>query len=76
MTLDEIRTHLKPMLTPAQAAPVLGCSPNTLRWQAQTDPERLGFPVAIVGSRVRIPRVPFIHFIEGKEGGYHDADAV
>ena len=63
MTLDEIRNSTKEVLTPAEVAPVLGCDPQDIRVQARTAPERLGFPVIIIKSRTKIPRVPFLRYM-------------
>lgn len=62
MTLDEIRSSDKIMLTPADIAPVLGVNPQSIR---AADPVDLGFPVAKIGTRTLIPRLPFIAFVEG-----------
>ena len=63
MTLDEIRSSTKEVLTPADVAEVLRCDPQDIRWQARTAPERLGFPVIIIKSRTKIPRVPFLRYM-------------
>ena len=63
MTLDEIRNSTKEVLTPADVAPVLGADPQDIRVQARTAPERLGFPVIVVKTRTKIPRVPFLRFM-------------
>lgn len=65
MTLDEIKGCDSPVLTPAQAASAIGMDPNTLRWQAQRYPEKLGFPVIVAKSRVKIPRIPFLQYVYG-----------
>ena len=65
MTIEEIRQSDKLLLTPADIAPVLGCDPQLIRVQAHTAPERLGFPVVVVGTRTKIPRIPFIEFFGG-----------
>lgn len=57
-------------MTAGEVARVLGVHPQTVRDQAHTDPRALGFPVIVVGSRVLIPRKPFINFIKG--GATHD----
>lgn len=62
MTLDEIRSSDKIMLTPADIAPVLGVNPQSIR---AADPVDLGFPVAKIGTRTLIPRIPFLTFVEG-----------
>lgn len=66
MTLEEIRSTSKDMLTPTDVAPVLRCSPYTVTIAARKSPERLGFPVNVMGSRVRIPRLPFLAFVTGE----------
>ena len=63
MTIEEIRQSDKPVLTPADIAPVLGVNPQSIR---VADPYELGFPVTKVGSRTLIPRKPFLAFVEGE----------
>lgn len=63
MTLDKIKACDKPTLTPAEIADVLNCDPQDLRIQARMAPERLGFPVIIIKTRVKIPRIPFLQFM-------------
>ena len=58
-----------PTITPELAAAVLGCDPQKIRVQALYKPELLGFPVIRMGSRTRIPRVPFLAYIGVKGGG-------
>jgi hypothetical protein len=65
MTLDEIRNSTKEVMTPAEVAPILGCDPQDIRVQARLAPERLGFNVAVVGTRVKVPRRVFIRWMEG-----------
>ena len=48
------------VLTCAQVAEVIGANPDTVRWQARNDPSKLGFPVIVVGNRVKIPKRPFL----------------
>lgn len=62
MTLDEIRNSTKDVLTPADIAEVLGCDAQDIRIQARTAPEKLGFPVVVIKSRVKVPKVPFLKF--------------
>ena len=66
MTLDEIRTSDKPFLIATDISDILGCDPHNIRLMAKQRPELLGFPVCVVGTRVKIPRVPFIHFLDGR----------
>ena len=65
MTLAEIKSYDKDIITPAQAAGALGCDPHWIRVTAHQSPELLGFPVTILGSRVKIPRLAFIRYMEG-----------
>ena len=66
MTLDEIRRFDREFLTPAQVAPLLGCDAQDVRVCARECPERLGFNVALIGSRVKIPRRAFVNWMEGR----------
>lgn len=65
MTLDEIRSSTKEVLTPAGIAPVLGADPQNIRLHAKRNPERLGFHVSVIGTRVKVPRLAFIRWMEG-----------
>ena len=62
MTLAEIKQSPAMWLTAADIAPVLECNPDAIRQQAQADPSKLGFPVVVLGTRVKIPRIPFLTF--------------
>lgn len=64
MTLEEMRASDKPMLTPQDVAGVLGCDPYNINVQAREGAEKLGFPVCMIGSRVKIPRMGFLHWLE------------
>ena len=50
MTLDQIEALDKDMLVPADIYEYLDTDPNTLRWQARHEPEKLGFPVIVTNS--------------------------
>jgi hypothetical protein len=63
MTLDEIKASDKSVLTPAEVAEVLGCDAQDVRIQARLSPEKLGFPVIIIKSRTKIPRIPFLRYM-------------
>ena len=63
MTLEELQKSMEIFVTPADVAPILKCDPQCLRKQAQTNPSQLGFPVIVQGSRIRIPRIPFLRYI-------------
>ena len=66
-TLQEIKDSPKEILFPTDIAPVLGCDPYSINLQAQNDPSMLGFPVIVMGRKVRIPRLAFVRFMEGLE---------
>lgn len=61
MTLEEIEAIPRQILTAADVAPFLECDPNVIRGQAQRDPVALGFPVVVMGSRVKIPKAAFVY---------------
>lgn len=63
MTLSEIKSSDKPMLTPADIAEVLGSNPQDIRITAQQHPAWLGFPVIRVGNHIKIPRKGFLEFM-------------
>lgn len=63
--LDDLKRLPDLFLTPAQVARVLKCRPYAINVQARQDPTRLGFPVCVTGTRVRIPREAFIRWVDG-----------
>lgn len=65
MTMDQIRTSDKDFLSAEEIAEVIGTHPQSVRLQAHEDPAMLGFPVVVIGRRVKIPRLGFIKFMEG-----------
>lgn len=66
MTLNEIRNLDREFLIPKEIAPILGVDPQDIRVCAKQCPERLGFNVSVIGSRVKIPRLGFIKWMEGE----------
>ena len=69
MTIDDIRISTAVYLTAADVSPILHCDPQQLRTQAHRNPHALGFPVTVINRRVRIPRAPFLRYLEAD----HDA---
>lgn len=65
MTLNDIRNLDREYLVPREVASVLGCDQYGINIAAKQCPERLGFNVAVIGSRVKIPRLAFIRWMEG-----------
>ena len=66
MTLAELKELDKEVITPAEAASLLCCNPHWIREAARQDKSLLGFPVTIIRSRVKIPRLAFIRYLEGR----------
>jgi hypothetical protein len=64
-TLEEIRRCEKDILVPEDIAGLLRCDSQTINMQAKADPAMLGFPVIVMGSRVKIPKQPFLAFMRG-----------
>lgn len=69
MTLDDLKKIDRDWLLAREVAPLLGVDPHSVRVAARVAPERLGFPVCVIGSRVKVPKKPFIEFWEGKMEG-------
>lgn len=67
MTLDDAIESTKLYLDPTDVASILHCDPQCIRAQAHRDPSKLGYPVIVIGHRVRIPRKPFLAYL-----GYDD----
>ena len=61
-SITEIESSTKNCLTVTEVAEYLGADPQTIRVQAHKCPEKLGFPVIILKSRIYIPREAFINF--------------
>ena len=64
ITIQDLKKMTKPMITPNEAAQIIGCDPHFIRLQARVDPGKLGFPVVVLNTRTKIPRLPFIRFVE------------
>lgn len=64
-TLEDIAQLDTEYLVPSQVAAVLGCCQYTINVAAETPKgrEKLGFPVIKLGTRVKIPRRPFLAFM-------------
>lgn len=69
MTLNELRACDKPYLTAADISDLLEAAPESIRDAARENPKGLPFPVVVIGTRVKIPRVPFVEFAERVYGG-------
>ena len=67
MTLKEIAAMTTATITPAIVAKATNGDPQYIRDAARDCPERLGYPVMRLGSRTKIPRIPFLRYM-GYEG--------
>ena len=67
MTLDDIRRLDREFLIPTEVASILGCDPQDIRVAAKQRPDLLGFRVSVIGCRVKIPRLAFLKWMDGKE---------
>lgn len=69
MTMQEIRSSTKDCLIPSDIAEVLGCSSYNINIQVKQDKENgvnsFPFPTILIGTRVKIPRMPFLRAMEG-----------
>lgn len=63
MTLQDIINSDSVYLTPADIAAILGCDPQSIRTQAHKNPQAMGYPIIIIGRRIRIPRIPFLRYL-------------
>ena len=64
MTLAEIESCGKEVLTVAQIAPLVATDQQTLRLRARSRPDLIPFPVIVIKSRVKIPRRPFLNYMK------------
>lgn len=65
MTLQELEQLETEVLTPKQVAPILGCQPYSINVAVKKGIQ-FPFPVLTMGTRVRIPKTPFIKFMRGE----------
>ena len=66
MTLQELEQLETEVLTPKQVAPILGCQPYTINVAVKNGKNPFPFPVIRMGTRVRIPKTPFIKAMRGE----------
>lgn len=63
MSVDDLRSSDAITITPEQVSGFLSCNPQSIRVAARQRPELLGFPVIVMGSETKIPRIPFLRFL-------------
>lgn len=64
--LDRIEALDKEMLTPADVAKHLGCSPYSINVATREGKNPFPFPVFRIGNRVKIPKIPFVKAMRGE----------
>lgn len=69
--MEELLASNKAYLTPCEVAGVLGTTDQQVRVCARQRPDLLGFPTIIMGSRVKIPRIPFLEYLGVKGAEEH-----
>lgn len=65
LSIEYFRSLSRMFLLPEEVAPILECTPQSIRVAARQRPELLGFPTIIIGNRVKIPRIPFLNLMTG-----------
>lgn len=69
MTIQELIACEDDFVYPDDVCKILGCDPHRIRLTAKANPRLLGFPVTVIGTRVRIWRVPFLRYIGALDDG-------
>lgn len=67
VTLEEIEALDKDMLVPTDIAGYLGCAPYMINVATQDGGNPFPFPIIRLGTRVRIPKIPFLKAMRGEE---------
>ena len=67
MTLEDIEKLPKEMLIPADVYRILGCSQYAINVATRDGKNPFPFPIIRIGSRVKIPKRPFIKAMRGEE---------
>ena len=67
MTLEQLEMLDKEILVPADIAPILGCSPYSINVATKDGKNPFPFPLIRMGTRVRIPKRPFIKAMRGEK---------
>jgi hypothetical protein len=65
MSIKDIESIDKEFLLATDVAKFLGSDAHHIRVQAQKDKSKLGFPVIVIGTRVKIPKEAFLNYLRG-----------
>ena len=66
MTLEDIERLPKEILVPTDIAPILGCSPYSINVATRDGRNPFPFPIIRMGTRVKIPKTPFLKAMRGE----------
>ena len=64
MTIEELIASSDDFVRVQDVAKILKCDPQSIRREARRNESRLGFKTVVVGSRVLIPRVALLKYLE------------
>ena len=64
--LDRIEALPKEMLVPTDICKYLGCSAYTINVATRDGQNPFPFPIIRIGTRVRIPKIPFLKAMRGE----------
>ena len=74
LTICDLEAMTRETISPCEASEIIGCNPQVLRIQARQAPQALGFPVIVMGTRVRIPRRAFLACLRGELQNKHKTE--
>ena len=60
LTLEELIDSQKDCLCPDDICGVLGVNQHNIRLAAKQRPDLLGFDLFFIGTRMKIPKIPFL----------------
>ena len=66
VTLEDIEAIDKTMLVPTDICKILGCSAYTINIATRDGKNPFPFPVIRLGTRVKIPKMPFLKAMRGE----------
>lgn len=70
-TLEEIEKSPKALLAPLDISDYLQIDAHAFRIQVREDKKNrtdsFGFPVMVIGNRIKIPKDPFLKFMRGEK---------
>ena len=68
MTVDELRKNTREFIFASHICPdIIPCNPSTFRRVVRNNPDKVPFPILIIGSKLYIGRRGFLAFIDGAE---------